>query len=263
MKKFNRKSKVNPVVDQKLSATGKDLFENADKQTFQSEIRIAPTGSSDSFQKKTLSRRNFMRIFCLVLTITFFLFFDIMAFALDTKNEKEMLKEFKTISLNEKDFSIEKVEKINESVRLPTYPTYEFIGKPEISTQEDRICYQQEVFLKNKTKIFLYYMILNSSDDAAKAANYCVSDTTNVASVVGHYRKESMGLTKNDAAYAYNYHHTFFTKGLTFQCENIVVGISIHTDDKKPEEVSKICEYWAKIIIERIKNTVRSKKQTE
>jgi hypothetical protein len=47
MKKFNRKSEVNPAVDQKLSATGKDLFENADRQTFQSEIRIAPTGSSD------------------------------------------------------------------------------------------------------------------------------------------------------------------------------------------------------------------------
>lgn len=46
MKKFSRKSEVQPVVDQKMSAVKKSLFETGDEQKFATEVRIAPLASS-------------------------------------------------------------------------------------------------------------------------------------------------------------------------------------------------------------------------
>jgi hypothetical protein len=169
----------------------------------------------------------------------------------NAKNEKEMVKEFKKFILKKEDFN-ESITKLHESCFSPSQLTYEFIGKPEILTKDDKICYVQEILLKNNIKIHADYMVLQTPEDAIKAINYLVSDTAEIAHVLYIKTKEEIGLEKYAPAYYYDRpnHHT-----LVFQCKNIVSRISVYTEHMKKEEneIIQISRHLAKIIVERIK----------
>jgi hypothetical protein len=159
------------------------------------------------------------------------------------------MEKFKIFVLNSNDID-EPVTRFHEYCHTPVFPAYEFIGKPEISTKEDKICYSQEIFLKNETEIFVKYMILSTSEDAMKTANFISSDTAWVAHVLFIKSKEKIGLEKYATAYYYNESHDYV---LVFQCKNIVVSVGIRKETGNKEELVRICNNYAKIIVERIK----------
>jgi hypothetical protein len=189
-----------------------------------------------------------MKIPNLILTIIFFVLESFMTYAQDIKNENAMKATFKIFILNSSDI-VEPVTQFHEYCHTPVFPSYEFIGKPEILTKEDKICYSQEIFLKNKTKIFVKYMILPTSEDAMKTINSVFSDTAWVAHVLFIKSKEKIGLEKYATAYYYNELHDYV---LVFQCKNIVVSVGVHKEIGNQKELVQLCNNYAKIIIERI-----------
>ena len=187
-----------------------------------------------------------------ILFVAIYILGSLEIHAQDVKNESEMQKIFAKFTLQKNDFE-ESIEKLQESCSTPSpWQTYEFIGKPEVSTKDDKICFRQEIFLTDGTRIFAHYMILATPEDAMKAVNCFFSDTAWVAHVLYVGTKEELGLEKFASAFYYDEHHVY---ALAFQCENLLIDISIHAEDKSKEKNAEMCHHLAKTIITRIKSS--------
>jgi hypothetical protein len=176
----------------------------------------------------------------------------------DIQNEKEMTQEFKKFVLKKEDFN-ESIKNFHEFFLSPPYPTYEFIGKPEILTKDHKICYQQNIILENNMQISAYYLIFQTQEDAIRAAHCIVSDKAEVAHVLYVQAKERLGLEIYTPAYFYCNENRQDHYTLVFQCNNIVsrVSVSDRTGNIKKNEkeiiIPPMCHRVAKTIIERIK----------
>ncbi|MGL6194251.1 MAG: hypothetical protein ACRC2T_05455 [Thermoguttaceae bacterium] len=177
----------------------------------------------------------------------------LMQYAQDVKSENEMRKVFDQFILTKEDFG-KQVEKYQDDCHTPVYTSYEFIGKPECSTEEDKICFYQEFSLDDGTRTSVDYMILKTPEDAMKAANCLVSDAAWTARIMYVKTKEQLGLEKYAAAFYYNEAGCY---SLAFQCENVFVRIHDNSNTREKGEILQPCCQPAKIIIERIKKKGR------
>jgi len=193
------------------------------------------------------------RYYWVLTVILFVVSYDAMIHGQNIKNENEMIQVFKKITLKKDDFS-ESLEKINERFIPLIWPNYGFIGKPEISTKDDKIQYFQEISLKDGTDIRTDYMLLDTPEDAMKANNYLTSGSAWTAYVLSIRTKEELGLEKFASAFYYDQSNVY---ALRFQCKKWLISVSIHgnKESKNNESKNKImqmCRHLAKTIIKRI-----------
>ena len=176
--------------------------------------------------------------------------------AQNMKNEEEMMNKFKKFILTKDDFG-ESLEKINGHFSFSVPPTYEFIGKPDISTEDYKNHYALELTLKDKTLISTDYTILDTPEDVMKAAIYISSDTAWTAHVLPAHAKKELGLEQYAAAFYYDEHYAY---ALRCQFKNILFDVSVHPgNEKKDEKTIQMVLRLAKTIIERIKKDANEK----